>query len=173
MKNYPKPLAFLAILVLAVVRLPAEGHSAAEMATWHKAADNKIVAQKLVNDLMAAHPELLIVGIHGVAPGAKSGTMIATNLDRVGKVSDEDDNAVADDHRIILEINKTDPNRFEVLIWMKDATGRELDAAVGFVLKYNKKTDSDIAMLTKGVALRDELAAKIPSWEALFAPAKL
>lgn len=165
--------ALVLALSLATGRLLAEGHSAAEMATWHKAADNKIVAQKIVNDLMAAHPEVLIVGIHGVAPGAKSGTMIATNLDRVGKASDEDDNAVADDHRIILEVNKTDPNRFEVLIWMKDATGKELDAAVGFVFKYNKKTDSDVAMLTKGVALRDELASKIPSWDAIFAPAKL
>ena len=166
-------ISTVSLLSLAVARLAAEGHTAAEMATWHKAADNKIVAQKLVNDLMKAHPELLIVGIHGVAPGAKSGTMIATNLDRVGKVSDEDDNAVADDHRIILEINKTDPTRFEVLIWMKDAKGNELDAAVGFVFKYNKKTDSDVAMLTKGEALRDELASKIPSWEAIFAPAKL
>ncbi len=162
--------------VLAVafvsVRLLAEGHSAAEMATWHKAADNKIVAQKIVNDLMAAHPEVLIIGIHGVAPGAKSGTMIATSLDRVGKVSDEDDDAVANDHRIILELNKTDPNRFEVLIWMKDAKGNKLNAAVGFVLKY-AGTESDVAMLTKGVALRDELASKISSWEAIFAPAKL
>ena len=57
--------------------------------------------------------------------------------------------------------------------WMKDAKGNELDAAVGFVFKYNKKTDSDVAMLTKGEALRDELASKIPSWEAIFAPAKL
>src|SRR3954466_7321345 len=126
------------LLFIAASRLLAEGHTAAEMATWHKAADNKIVAQKLVNELMKAHPDVLIVGIHGVAPGAKAGTMIATNLDRVGKVSDEDDNAVADEHRVILELSKTDPNRYEVLIWMKDATGKELNAAVGFVFKYKK-----------------------------------
>ncbi len=169
----PRLIALASLLAFGGVSLLAEGHTAEEMATWRKAADNKIVAQKIVNDLMKAHPEILIIGIHGVAPGAKSGTMIATSLDRVGKVSDEDDNAVADDHRIILEINKTDPKRYEVLIWMKDAQGRELDAAVGFVLKYNKATDSDVAMLTKGVALRDELASKIPSWEAIFAPAQL
>jgi hypothetical protein len=170
--KHSRLIATAFVLTFAVGRLLAEGHTAAEMATWRKAADNHIVAQKIVNEMMAAHPELLIMGIHGTAPGATTGTMIATNLDRVGKVSDEDDSAVADDHRIILEISKTDPNRYEVLIWMKDATGRELDAAVGFVFKY-KKGESDVAMLTKGVALRDELAHKITSWEALFAPAKL
>ena len=171
-KHHCLVLLALTISAFATARLAAEGHTAAEMATWRKAASNHIVAQKLVNELMAAHPELLIVGIHGVAPGAKEGSMIATNLDRVGKVSDEDDNAVADDHRIILELNKTDPNRFEVLIYMKDAAGKSLNAAVGFVFKY-KGTESDIEMLTKGVALRDELASKIPAWAALFAPAKL
>ena len=165
-------LATALTLSFFTARLAAEGHTAEEMATWKKASSNHIVAQKIVNDLMAAHPEVLIIGIHGTAPGAKSGTMIATNLDRVGKVSDEDDNAVADDHRIILELNKTDPNRYEVLIWMKDATGKGLNAAVGFVLKYTGR-ESDVEMLTKGVALRDELAKKIPTWEAIFAPAKL
>ena len=164
-------IAFTLLLACVGGRLLAEGHSAAEMATWRKAADNKIVAQQLVNELMAAHPELLIIGIHGTAPGAKSGTMVATSLDRVGKANDEDDNAVADDHRIILELNKTDPKRFEVLIYMKDATGKKLNAAVGFVFKY-AGTESDIEMLTKGVALRDELARKIPAWDAIFAPTK-
>jgi hypothetical protein len=168
----PRSFILASLLLIVTSRLLAEGHTAAEMATWRKAADNKIVAQKLIYDLMKAHPDLLIVGIHGVAPGARTGTMIATNLDRVGKVSDEDDSAVADEHRIILELNKTDPNRFEVLIYMRDAAGKNLSAAVGFVFKY-QGTESDIEMLTKGVALRDELAQKIPSWESLFAPAKL
>lgn len=159
-------------LAFTAARLAGETHTAAEMATWKKASANPIVAQKIVNDLMAAHPELLIIGIHGTVPGAKGGTMIATSLDRVGKVNDEDDNAVADDHRIILELNKTDPHRFEVLIYMKDASGRILNAAVGFVFKY-AGTESEIQMLTKGVALRDELAKKIVLWENLFAPARL
>jgi len=166
----PRLITLALLLGFAGARLAAEGHTAAEMATWRKAADNKIVAQKLVNDLLATHPDLLIIGIHGKAPGAKEGSMIATNLDRVGKVSDEDDNA--DEHRIILELNKTDPNRFEVLIYMKDAAGKNLNAAVGFVFKYTGR-ESDIEMLTKGVALRDELASKIPTWVSLFAPAKL
>ena len=159
-------------LAFTAAHLMAETHTAEEMATWKKASSNQIVAQKIVNDMLAAHPDVFIIGIHGTAPRAKSGTMIATNLDRVGKANDEDDNAVADDHRIILELNKTDPKRFEVLIYMKDATGKKLNAAVGFVFKY-AGTESDIEMLTKGVALRDELARKIPTWDAIFAPAKL
>ncbi len=168
-----KLLRLIAIaLALVTVRLVAEDPTPEEMATWRKAASNHILAQKLVNDLMAAHSELLVVGLHGVAPGAKDQTMIATNLDRVGKKDDDDDKAVAVEHKIILAPNLKESNKFEVQVWLKDASGRQLNAAAGFVFKYSKG-DSEIMMLTKALAFRDELAKKTPTYDALFAPAKL
>jgi ABC-type Zn2+ transport system substrate-binding protein/surface adhesin len=165
-------LATVLALSFVAARLAAEEPTAAEMATWRKPAINKILAQKLVNELMAAHSELVVVGLHATAPGAKEQTMIATNLDRVGKKDDDDDKAVSTEHKIILAPNLKESNKFEVQVWLKDATGKQLTAAAGFVFKY-KAGDSEIMMLTKALAFRDELAKKTPSFEALFAPAKL
>ena len=166
----PLLAAFTCIALVSLVR--AADPTPAEMATWKKPADNPILAQKLVNALMAAHPELIVVGLHATAPGAKDQTMIATNLDRVGKADDDDDKAVSVEHKIILAPNLKDPAKFEVQVWLKDAAGQQLTAAAGFVFKY-KAGDSEIMMLTKALAFRDELARKTPTFEALFGPAEL
>ncbi len=137
--------------------------------SWRKAADNKILAQKLVNELLAAHPELIVVGLHAVAPGTKEERMIATNLDRIGKMDDDDDKAAAVDKKIILAPNPTDPHKFEIQIYLKDATGRVLDAGAGLVFKYNAGDDL-VQLLAKAIRFRDELARKTPSFEALFQP---
>jgi len=157
------------VLMTALTSLRAQA-TAEEQATWVKAADNKIYAQQLVNEIMAAHPELLVVGFHAVAPGTKDQKMIATNLDRVGKKDDDDDIAVFAERKIILVPNAKESNKFEVQLPMKDATGT-LIGAYGFVFQY-RAGDDEIAMLVKATALRDGLAKKIHSLTALFAPAK-
>ena len=159
-------------LSFVTARLCAQDPTPEEMATWKKPSANPILAQKLVNDLMVAHPELVVIGLHATAPGAKEQTMIATNLDRVGKKDDDDDKAVSVEHKIILAPNLKESNKFEVQVWLKDASGKQLTAAAGFVFKY-KQGDSEIMLLTKALAFRDELARKTPSFEALFTPAKL
>lgn len=160
-------LATVTLLMLA----PVVRASDAPNPAWGKAADNHILAQKLVNDLMAAHHELLVVGLHATKPGTNEQTMIATNLDRIGKADDDDDKAVSIEHKFILAPNLKDPNKFEVQVWLKDASGAQLAAAAGFVFKYHKG-DSEIAMLTKALAFRDELARKTPSLAALFTATK-
>jgi hypothetical protein len=159
-------------LSLVAARLCAEDPTPAEMATWKKASANPILAQKIVNELMAAHSELVVVGLHATAPGATEQTMIATNLDRVGKKDDDDDKAVSVEHKIILAPNLKDAARFEVQVWLKDASGKQLTAAAGFVFKY-QQGDSEIMLLTKALAFRDEVARKTPNFEALFTPTKL
>lgn len=168
------PRLLLALLALSSLsaRLAAQEPTAAEMALWQKAASNHILAQKIVNELMAAHPELVVVGLHATAPGTTEQTMIATNLDRVGKKDDDDDKAVSVEHKIILAPNLKDAAKFEVQVWLKDASGKQLTAAAGFVFKY-KAGDSEIMLLTKALAFRDELARKTPSFEALFTPTEL
>lgn len=165
-------LATVLALSFATARLAAQEPTPEEMATWRKASSNHILAQKIVNELMAAHSELVVVGLHATAPGAKEQTMIATNLDRVGKKDDDDDKAVSVEHKIILAPNLKDATRFEVQVWLKDASGKQLTAAAGFVFKY-KQGDSETMLLTKALAFRDELARKTPTFEALFAPANL
>ena len=159
----------LGVLAAGFASLRAEA-TAAEQATWTKAADNKIYAQRLVNEVMAAHPELLVVGFHAIAPGTKEQKMIATNLDRVGKKDDDDDIAVFAERKTILVPNAKEPNKFEVQIPMKDAAGNII-GAYGFVYRYSAG-DDEVAMLGKATALRNALAKKIPNHAALFAPAK-
>jgi hypothetical protein len=167
MKRFPALTLFAATLLSVASPLLLAQATPEEMATWTKAADNKIYAQKLVNELMAAHSELLVVGLHATKPGSKEQRMIATNLDRIGKADDDDDKAVSVEHKIILAPNPKEANKFEVQVWLKDASGKQLIAAAGLVFKY-KAGDSEIKILTKALAMRDELAAKTPSFEALF-----
>ena len=144
-------LSLAAISGLRAAETPADP-------SWGKAVDNHILAQKLVNELMAKNPDLLVIGLHATKPGAKDQTMIATNLDRIGKADDDDDKAVSVEHKIILAPNLKESNKFEVQVWLKDANGKQLTAAAGFVFKY-KAGDSEIMMFTKALAFRDEPAA--------------
>ena len=157
-------LSLLAFSLVAAIGFCADGTAP----KWGKAADNHIYAQKLVNELMAAHPELLVVGLHTVAPGASEQTMIATNLDRVGKADDDDDVAVYKERKMILVPNAKESNKFEVQMPMLDATGKII-GAYGFVFLY-KAGDDEVEILRKAKAIRAALAAQIPSHEALFKP---
>jgi len=161
------PLALLACSISAA-RLAAQSTDA-ERATWRRAADNKVYAQKLVDETMAAHPQLLVIGMHGIAPGATDSRMIASNLDRIGKKDDDDDIGVANEHKTICAPNLKETFKFEVLMPLKDASGKVLDAAIGFVFKY-QAGDDEVKMHALAVSIRDELAKKIPSYEELFKP---
>jgi DNA-binding beta-propeller fold protein YncE len=159
-------LALLASLSPAVSAFAADS---SPDPSWRKAADNRIFAQQLVNGLMAEHPDLLVVGIHAAVPGAKGETMIATNLDRVGKADDDDDIAVTNEHKTILAPNQTDPHKFEVQVPMKDRAGRYFGASMGLVFRYNAG-DDELKLHAEALSIRDEIARKTPGLEALLAP---
>jgi hypothetical protein len=138
--------------------------------TLGKAADNAIYAQKLVNEEMTRHPELLVIGMHAAKPGGKASTMIASNLDRIGKADDEDDLAVSRESKTILAPNLKEPTKFEVAVPLKDASGRVI-GSLSAVFKY-APGDDEIKMHAAAVAIRDELAQKTPSVAALFRAAR-
>lgn len=162
MKPIPLRLLIPALLLcVPVVRAHADNH-------WGKAADNHIYAQQLVNELMATHPELVVVGLHAVPPGSKEEVMFATNLNRIGKQDDSDDIAVATEHKIVMAPNQTDPHKFEVQVPLLDASGHYI-GATGLVFKY-RAGDDLVELLARALAIRDTLAQKIPNLAALFAP---
>lgn len=161
----------LALIVLGgTLALPAFAADEAAKEHWTKAADNAIYAQTLVNEVMAAHPELVVVGMHARAPGKKQETMIASNLDRIGKEDDEDDLAVAHERKTILAPNLKDPSKFEVAIPLRDASGKVI-GSLSTVFKY-RAGDDELAMHSKALAIRDGLAKKIASADALFGASK-
>jgi hypothetical protein len=134
-----------------------------------KAADNAIYAQTLVNEQMAKHSELLVLGMHAAKPGAKDSHMIAANLDRIGKADDEDDLAVAQERKTILAPNLKEPTKFEVAVPLKDTNGKVI-GSLSTVFRY-AAGDDEVKMHAAALAIRDEMAKKIPSVAALFKPA--
>ena len=135
-----------------------------------KAADNAIYAQTLANEVMASHPELVVIGLHALKPGNKEETMIASNLDRIGKKDDEDDLAVSHERKTILAPNIKDPTKFEVAVPLHDASGKTI-GSISAVFKYTAG-DDEVKMHKSAIAIRDDIAKKIPDAAALFKPAK-
>src|SRR6185437_962728 len=47
-------------------------------------------AQKLVDEALATHPEVILLAVHATPPGHKN-LIVASNFGRIGKIGDEDD----------------------------------------------------------------------------------
>jgi hypothetical protein len=165
--NYPSLKLALVTVFLAGSQL-CFGADEPSDPSWKKAADNKIFAQTLADDALKSHSDLFVVGIHSNLPGTKDERMIACTLDRVGKVDDDDDKAGAVDGKTVLAPNQTEPNKFEILMPLKDKAGDRI-GAVAFVFKY-KQGDDEVKLLAKATKIRDGFAAKLNSGDDLFKP---
>ena len=124
-------------------------------------------AQMLVNGLMRRHPNLLVVAMHVTAPGAADNTIIATNLDRVGKKSDDDDLAVIRTNKPILA-PMLGKGRYEVLLPLRSVTDDTI-GALGVVFRYSTG-QSEAAFLEDATEMRNRLREVIPSVAALLEP---
>ena len=162
-----------AVLGAALVAMPA---FAADK-NWQAPAE-KIYAQQLSDETMKAHPDLLSVTIHGVPPGLTNVyTMFAGSYpDRIGNPDDPDDIDVIKKGITIVDprwnrTNDTSP-KFVVLMPMRDVKGDNVGLVV-YAFKVPARSNSyERTLYTKSLDLRDALAKKIPSYAALFAPAK-
>ena len=159
----------LSSTVLAVFGCALVAPAGAQPPSLGKAANNAIYAQTLVNETLAKHPEVVVIGLHAIRPGASKSTMIAANLDRIGKEDDEDDLAVSRERKTILAPNLKDPTRFEVAVPLQDATGKVI-GSLSAVFKYHAG-DDEVKLHAAAVAIRDGIAQKTPDLGALFAPA--
>lgn len=135
--------------------------------SWRKASDNKIYAQKLANEVMDANRDLINIGVHASKPGTDDERMIASNLDRIGKVDDDDDKAGAKEGKSVLNPNYQKQN-IEVLIPLNDASGK-LIGALALVFPF-KTGDEQGKILTRADQIRDQLARKIETADDMFKP---
>lgn len=126
-----------------------------------------IFAQKLVDEALVKHPEVIIIAMHVTPPGKKENVIIASNIGRYGKKADEDDMRVIDTGKSNLELNKAG-NHFEVEFALKDQSDKTI-GAVGVVFNY-KPGDDKAAMEKVANQIRDEWKAQILNTQALFAP---
>src|SRR5258708_1813491 len=172
---------FISIGILAGAALAAMPLQAADapQKNWTPPAQ-KIYAQKLSDETMARHPELVSITLHGVPPGQVNVyTMFAGSYpDRIGNPDDPDDIDVSKKGITILDPRwhrtKDTVKKFVVLMPMRDKSGENVGLVV-YAFK-NPKDPSTSATekeyLDKATALRDSLAKQIPTYKALFDPAK-
>jgi hypothetical protein len=123
------------------------------------------LAQKLVDDALAEHPEVILIAIHG---GAPKYDIIASNFGRIGKLGDEDDLRCIHTGKNNLEVDKTGKH-FEAEIPLKDKAGKTV-GALGVVFNY-KPGDDKKALEQTAIQIGNEMTAKIATSNSLFGPA--
>jgi hypothetical protein len=121
-------------------------------------------AQKLIDEALAKHPEILLIAIHAQPPGHKN-VIVASNFGRIGKIGDEDDMRCIHTGKSNLEVNGP---HFEDELILQDASGKTI-GALGVVFNY-KDGDSKEALEKIATETRDEMKAQLPSSKKLFAP---
>jgi hypothetical protein len=178
MKNFPRFVSIGVLACAALACLPLRAADAPQK-NWTPPAQ-KIYAQKLSDETMAKHPELLSITLHGVPPGQVNVyTMFAGSYpERVGNPDDPDDIDVSKKGITILDPRwhrtKDTSSKFVVLMPMRDKSGENVGLVV-YAFKDPKNPNTSATekeFLAKATALRDSLAEKISSYNALFDPAK-
>lgn len=132
--------------------------------TYTKAAP---FAQKLIDEALAQHPEVILIAIHAQPPGHKN-LIVASNFGRIGKIGDEDDLRCIRTGKSNLELNSTG-RHFEDELILLDTSGKTI-GALGVVFNY-KPGDDKAAMAKIADQVRDEMQAKLPTEAVLFGPA--
>ena len=130
--------------------------------TYTKAAP---FAQKLVDQALAEHPEVLLLAIHA---GAPKYDIIASNFGRIGKLGDEDDLRCIRTGKDNLEVNP-EGIHFEDQIPLRDQAGKVI-GAIGVVFRY-KAGDDKLALQKIAQEIRDEMKTQLPDAKRLFGPA--
>ena len=138
----------------------------------------KIYAQRLSDETMKTHPELLSMTLHGVPPGMHDVyTMFAGSYpDRIGNPDDPDDIDVSKKGITIVDPrwNRTkDPApKFVVLMPLRDRGGQNIGLVV-YAFKVPVESNAgERKFYTEALDLRDALAKRIPNYNALFATAR-
>lgn len=174
-----KQLAAIAIFaIVASVAIPAYTQETREQAiagmrkvdpkemdpTYNKPAP---YAQKLVDEALAKHPEIILIAVHAAPPGHKN-LIVASNFGRIGKIGDEDDMRCIHTGKSNLEVSEKG-NHFEDELVLQDESGKTV-GALGVVFNY-KQGDDKKAFEKIAIETRDEMKSKIPSGSRLFGPA--
>jgi hypothetical protein len=164
------------IAMTSIVALGAAKAGAAEK-NWTP-PKTKIYAQVLSDQIMAQHPELLSVTFHGVPPTmSKVYTMFAGSYpERIGNGDDPDDIDVQTKGITIVDLRwhrtKDVAKKFVVQMPLRDAKAENIGLIV-YAFKDDHRSSSDERKFySAAVSMRDELEKKIPSYAALFKPAK-
>jgi hypothetical protein len=138
----------------------------------------KIYAQKLSDQIMRQHPELLSVTFHGVPPGMTDAyTMFAGSyFDRIGNADDPDDIDISKKGITIVDPRWHRPNdtvkKFVMMLPLRDVHGENVGEIVLAYKNDGANAKGETAFFLASTHLRDALQRQIPSYAALFEPAR-
>ena len=143
----------------------------------------KIYGQKLCDETMAKHPELLSITLHGAPPGMDGVyTMFAGSYAyRIGNADDPDDVMIIELGITILDPRwhrmKDPAKKFVMMMPLRDAAGENCGLLVAAYKNDAFQPNGSNAKLeaeffAKGTKLRDELQKQIPSYAGLYEAAK-
>jgi hypothetical protein len=124
----------------------------------------KIYAQKLLDETLAKHKDVVIMAMHVTPLGKTENVIIASNIGRIGKKADEDDMRVIETGKSNLEVNKKG-DHFEVELVMQDQSGKTI-GAVGIVFMNEKGKETEFQK--RAQQIRDEMKQKTPTLAKLF-----
>lgn len=148
----------------------------------------KTYAQQLVEEVLAANPDLDLFYLHATPPGGKVETMVAglasdrkTLAGAIGKPDSPEDLAMSKKGKVLLEARETIKSdngipRFEVDLALLDKANNKIGLlAIIFSCKPEEQNTVEAApslkFLERGFAIRNGLRDKIPNSAALFEPA--
>lgn len=137
-----------------------------QLLSAQSANDNKIYAQKLVDDAMSKHPELHLMGLHSTrTEGGQSAIIACSNRSKVGKKSDPDDLEVAQTGKPAAE-EKKDRQIYDLGFPLLDRNGTTIGTLV-MEIKFGYSKSKEDALI-KGKQIQAELQKQIASREQLF-----
>jgi hypothetical protein len=136
-----------------------------EPATYDARVPLSNYGQQLVDDLLAAHPEIQILALHANIPKTDDNVIVASNIGRIGKKGDEDDLRLIKTEQPNLEVNE-EGNRFEVELVLRDVSGTNI-GAVGIVYGY-KAGDDKIKLQRQAESVQKAFARRISNAGNLF-----
>lgn len=128
-------------------------------------------AQQLILAAKARHPELKKIGLHAVPPGGAESAIIANAIpSKIGKVSSLNDLTVVITNQPKVYPHPEEGGFFDLGLPMTDVQHRPIGMMVMEIPYKDAGTEQEA--LVKGLSIRDEIAAQIPSKQALFQPAR-
>ena len=177
MKTFAK-IALAAALATSLALPPTIAWSQEKPKKNWTAPAQKIYGQKLVDEDMKKHPDLLSITLHGTPPGQKEVyTMFAGSYpERIGNPDDPDDIDVIKKGITILDPRwhrtKDTDKKFVVLMPMQDKAGENIGLVVYAFKNPPKMSGMEEHYLKESTKLRNDLAKRVPSYDKLFEPVK-
>jgi hypothetical protein len=131
---------------------------------FERRATTKTGAQKLVDEMQARHPELLVLALRAPQRGSNDLVVLGSTFGRHGKKADADDMKIFDATEPVTGVY-SNGKRFGADLQLHDASGNKIGTMnVGYAYREG---DDPKALLAKAQSLRAELQKRIASAETL------